>query len=145
MTGKEEIKGQGVKACLALVVIFFFSGCASHGPILYPNDHLKKVGQATAKRDIEECQQQAAEYVKSQAGLETAKSTAVGAGAGAIVGGAVGAVTGNVGRGAAVGAVGGGTSGFLHGLFSGSQPSPVQKNYVDRCLKEKGYEPIGWK
>ena len=145
MGSKGVLGKQELRLFLALVAILFFSGCASHGPILYPNDHLKKVGEATAKRDIEECQQQAAEYVKSQAGLETAKSTAVGAGAGAIVGGAVGAVTGHVGRGAAVGAVGGGTSGFLHGLFRGSQPSPVQKNYVDRCLKEKGYEPIGWK
>ena len=25
-----------------------------------------------------------------------------------------------------------------------SNPSPVYKRFVDRCLREKGYDPIGW-
>jgi hypothetical protein len=24
-------------------------------------------------------------------------------------------------------------------------PDPVFKNFVNRCLKEKGYDPIGWR
>ncbi|MBP1715601.1 MAG: hypothetical protein H6Q42_3804, partial [Deltaproteobacteria bacterium] len=39
----------------------------------------------------------------------------------------------------------GGTSGLIHGTAKEAQPSPVQRNFVDRCLREKGYEPIGWK
>jgi hypothetical protein len=59
-------------------------------------------------------------YVKSQPGAEAAK-------------------------GAAGGAVAGGTSGLIHGSVKDVQSSPVSKNFVDRCLREKGYEPIGWK
>jgi outer membrane lipoprotein SlyB len=132
------------KLLIAGVALFFFSACASHGPVLYPNDHLKTVGEERSKLDIQECERQAAEYVKSNAAADTAKSTAIGAAAGAVVGGAVGAVTGDLGRGAAAGAAGGGTTGLLSGLFRGSKPSPTHMNYVDRCLKEKGYDVIGW-
>jgi uncharacterized protein YcfJ len=70
--------------------------------------------------------------------------TIVGGAGGGLVGGAVGAVTGNIGRGIGIGAVAGATSGLVHGIYKASQPSPVYKAFVDRCLKEKGYEPIGW-
>ena len=126
-------------------LLFLFAvGCGAKRPVLYPNDHLKNVGQEQARRDLEDCDRQAAEYVKSEAAADTAKSTAIGAGAGALVGAAVGAVTGDAGRGAAAGAAGGGVSGLLHGLFGASQPSPVHKNFVERCLRDRGYEPIGW-
>jgi uncharacterized protein YcfJ len=95
--------------------------------------------------DIEECSRLADHYVRSQSGAETAKGAAGGALAGAIVGGAVGAVTGHLGRGAAIGAAAGGTSGLIHGAAKDAQPSPLYRNFVDRCLRERGYEPIGWK
>lgn len=145
MTGHGVFGKLGKTLLFVGVAVLFFSGCASRGPILYPNDYLKTVGEERSRIDIQECERQAAEYVKSEAALNTAKSAAIGAGAGAVIGGAIGAVTGNLGKGAAMGAAGGGTSGFLSGLFRTSQPGPVHKNYVDRCLREKGYEPIGWK
>jgi len=132
------------KLLLAGAAVLLFSGCASHGPVLYPNDHLKTVGEERSKLDVQECERQAAEYVKSNAAADTAKSTAVGAAAGAVVGGAIGAVTGDLGRGAAAGAAGGGATGLLSGLFRSSKPSPVHMNYVDRCLRERGYDVIGW-
>ena len=133
-----------VKLLLAGLAFLFFSACASPGPVLYPNDHLKTVGEERSKLDIQECERQAAEYVKSNAAADTAKSTAIGGAAGAVVGGAVGAVTGDLGRGAAAGAAGGGATGLLSGLFRSSKPSPIHMNYVDRCLREKGYDVIGW-
>ena len=49
---------------------------------------------------------------------------------------------------ATTGAAGGGASGLLtgllSGLFRGFKPSSTHMNYVDRCLREKGYEVIGW-
>ena len=121
-------------------------GCAAQrGPVLYPNEHLKAAGEDQARQDIAECNRLAENYVKSQPGSEAAKGAAGGAMAGAIVGGAVGAVTGHFGRGAAIGGVAGGTSGLIHGSTKDAQPSPVYKNFVERCLREKGYEPIGWK
>ena len=47
-------------------------------------------------------------------------------------------------RGAMVGAASGATAGFLRGLFRRSPPSQAYKEFVQRCLKERGYDPVGW-
>ena len=47
-----------MKLLLAGAAFLFFSACASPGPVLYPNDHLKTVGEERAKLDIQECQRQ---------------------------------------------------------------------------------------
>lgn len=136
------------KSTLLSVVLLFsliLAGCASHGPVLYPNAHFKTVGDEQAQRDIGACQQMADAYVKSNPAGDVAKSTAVGAAGGAVVGAAVGAVTGAFGSSVGIGAAAGGASGLFYGIIKGSQPTPVYKNFVDRCLREKGYEPIGWK
>jgi len=40
------------------VACVLFGGCAgTPNPVLYPNNHLKQVGQAAADRDIAECRQ----------------------------------------------------------------------------------------
>lgn len=118
-------------------------GCST-GPVLYPNAHLKMVGETRAHRDIADCEQQADIYIKSNAGEEAVKNTAVGAAGGAVVGGAVGSVAGALGRGAAMGAAGGAAAGLVRGIVKASEPSPLFKSFVERCLREKGYEPIGW-
>jgi predicted small lipoprotein YifL len=127
-----------------LVALFLMVGCASHGPVLYPNAHLKAVGEEQAKKDIEECDRLADAYVKSDAGKEAAKSTVVGGAAGAVVGGAVGAVTGSLGRGSVIGAAAGAAGGLVRGISKASQPSPLHKRFVERCLRERGYDPMGW-
>lgn len=134
----------GIHTLLAGIVMLGITGCSHQGPVLYPSGHLKSVGQEQAKRDIGECDRMAAAYVKSGGGRDVAKSTATGAAGGTLVGGAVGAVTGDFGRGLGVGAAAGAASGCFRGLMRSSQPSPVHKNFVDRCLREKGYEPVGW-
>ena len=78
-------------------------------------------------------------------GEELAKKTGKGAAVGGAVGAAVGAVTGNFGRGTAAGAAGGAAGGMTRGLFEANEPDPVTKRFVERCLRERGYEPIGWK
>ena len=90
------------------------------------------------------CRQRADVYIASGGAGQVVGSTVVGGGAGAAVGAAGGAVRGAPGTGAAVGAATGATAGFLRGLFKAREPSPVYKNFVIRCLAEKGYEPIGW-
>jgi hypothetical protein len=55
-----------------------------------------------------------------------------------------GAVVGHPGRGAMVGAASGATAGFLRGLFRRAPPSNAYKQFVQRCLKERGYDPVGW-
>ena len=33
---------------------------------------------------------------------------------------------------------------MIRGLFDRNDPAPVYRAYVNRCLGERGYEPVGW-
>jgi outer membrane lipoprotein SlyB len=119
--------------------------CAAKRPVLYPNAQLEAAGTDAAQQDIDDCLQKAAAAgYTSNSGGQVAGSTAVGAATGAAFGAAVGAVAGRAGTGAAMGAAGGGTSGLIRGLFGSRNLDPVQRQFVDQCLKDKGYEVIGW-
>jgi len=137
---------------IAALILAGLSACASQRPVLYPNAHLKTVGNAAAEQDVSACMAEADNYVASggasqQKAGNVAKGTAVGGATGAATGAVGGAIAGNAGEGAAIGAATGATAGFLGGLFGvfgDSGPSPVYQRYVERCLQERGYEPIGW-
>lgn len=133
--------------------LLLVAGCASQRPVLYPNEQLERVGSETANRDVDECMRRADEYLASNGHTGgvlagAAKGAAASAAVGTAAGGAGGAVVGRAGTGAAVGAAGGSaagaTRGLLQGLVGKQGPSPVYKNFVFRCLREKGYSPIGW-
>jgi hypothetical protein len=142
-------------ACLlTLLCPLFFVSCSTQRPVLYPNEHLKRVGAHTAEQDVNECMGKGEAYVSSGArAKEVAGRAAAGAGTGAAVGGAAGAaggaVVGSAARGAAAGAAGGAAGGAtratLRGLFQSRGPDPLFRNFVTQCLREKGYELIGWK
>ncbi len=127
-----------------LIALLALAGCAAHGPVLYPNAHLKAVGDQQAQSDIAQCRQMADSYIQSNPGGDVAKSTALGGAGGAVVGAAVGAVTGNFGQTVGAWAAGGAATGLFYGIVRGSQPSPAYMGFVDRCLRERGYEPLGW-
>lgn len=124
-------------ACLALLS----SACAQ--PVLYPNAHFQKVGEATAQDDVRACMSMAdSAGADRSAGLprETASGAAVGAAAGA----AGGAVAGDAGQGAAVGAAAGAVSRFARGIFGTGDDHTVYRGFVNRCLADKGYDVTGW-
>ncbi len=130
--------------CLTALVL---AGCSTHKPILYPNDHFRQVGAETAESDIKDCMALAEEAGASPADGKTtqvATGTAAGGAIGSAAGAVGGAILGSAGSGAMVGAASGATAGFLRGLFRRSPPSGTFTNYVDRCLRERGYDPTGW-
>jgi len=139
----------------AAIVLFILTaaGCSTRRPVLYPNDYYQRVGEAQAQLDIEICLERARQYGAGKGtGGETVQNVGVSAAAGGASGAAIGAVggaiLGNAGQAAAVGAATGATAGIIGGLFhsvSSRNPDPVFGAFVDRCLREKGYEPIGWK
>lgn len=135
---------QGLAVCIVIGVLPM--GCARmQSPILYPNAYLQQVGKQQADKDIDECREFASHYVPSTAAQDVAKTTGIGAAAGAAIGAVAGAVGGGgAGRGAAIGAATGGTAGVAGGLVKQSDPSPAYKGFVDRCLRERGYEVAGW-
>ncbi len=127
-------------------VVFLFVGCASQRPVLYPDNQFNTVGKTVAKQDADECMKLASAHgIKTQPVKKVAGRSAIGTASGAAVGSASGAVTGRAGRGAAAGAAGGFTGGFMWGLFNAKKVDPVQKNFVEECLRSKGYKVIGWK
>jgi hypothetical protein len=128
------------------IAVMACTACADKRPVVYPNAHLKQVGNETAQRDIDECIRYARDSgAEGNKGAEIAKGTAGGAAVGGAVGAATGAVLGNLGRGVAAGAAGGAAGGLVHGALTSDEPDAVFRSFVDRCLKEKGYDPIGWR
>jgi uncharacterized protein YcfJ len=130
-----------------ILVIALFTACAAPKPVLYPNSHYQRAGAEVADRDIDECREMAkdagATASQGKSG-QVAGSTAAGGAIGSASGAVGGAVVGHPGRGAMVGAAAGATGGFLRGLFRRSPPSNAYKQFVQRCLKERGYDPVGW-
>lgn len=126
--------------------LFLFAGCAMQRPVLYPNSQLKAVGETVAKQDIDLCIDLAASSgVKTKPGKRLVGTTATGSVSGAAIGSAAGAVAGHAGRGAASGAAGGAAGGIVWGLFRAKEVDPIQKRFVEECLRSKGYNVIGWK
>jgi hypothetical protein len=121
-------------------------GCATRRPVLYPNDHLKMVGNEVAQLEIKECEDLAtASGADSSKAGTVAANTAGGAAVGGASGAVGGAIWGSVGRGAAGGAAAGATAGLIRGLFQTREPDPVYRGFVERCLRDRGYDTIGWK
>jgi len=128
------------KTAIVLLTLLGLVACSGPRPILYPNAHLEAVGSDTAQRDIAECRhmaEAAGATPERGKGAKIAGSTVTGAGIGAAGGAVGGAVVGAAGSGSA-------TMGLLRGLFSSPKPSQAYMHFVDRCLKERGYEPMGW-
>jgi len=135
------------------LVLAVTSACAAQKPVLFSNPHLMRVGPGAAEQDIEAC------IAYAEAGIEAGQTpdkenpiadAATDSVAGAAAGGAGGAIFGHAGQGAAAGAVGGAVGTLTHALLQGrlfrrQPPEPFRRQLVERCLREKGYEPAGWK
>jgi hypothetical protein len=136
------------KIFLAFIAVLAMAGCASTRPILYPNEQYKAAGKEAAERDIESCIELAEAAGADSAGSDVgqgAARTAGGAAVGAASGAVGGAIVGAAGSGSAIGAASGATASLLYWLFGGkSERSPAFENYVNQCLQERGYQPVGW-
>lgn len=131
------------------VVTLLLTACSSgpKRPVFYPNAHLQNVGQAQAKRDADRCMALADNY-----GVSRTKDGQVGrrAAEAGIIGGAASGAWGvirdkdDVGERAAAGAAAGAVTGATRGAFKSTELSPTFKRFVDRCLRERGYDVIGW-
>jgi hypothetical protein len=142
---------RGVTACaLALLV-----GCASQ-PVFYPNDRYQAAGETGARADVADCRRLAELHGADSTGSggslarETATGAVIGGATGAASGAAVGAIVGSAGRGAAAGAAGGaawaGTSALLRAILRPrAQRNDLEQAFMTRCLRERGYDVIGWK
>ncbi len=139
-----------------LTLVLGLAGCATTAgqpggpkPVFYPNAKLNQVGQAQAQADSSACMDQAVAAgvhpePQSQAAAGAARGAAVGATAGAVGSILSGRNAGEILGGAARAGVIGGATGGVAGSFRGPGVNPLFRNFVDRCLRERGYEVIGW-
>jgi len=137
------------RACSLFFIVGFLliaAACAGpQRPVLYPNDKFNAAGMEGSQADVNDCIRLSVEAgLEKQTGKEAAKEGVKEGARGAIIGAAVGAVTGNVGQATAIGAAGGAAAGATEKAFD-RELDPVQKQYVDQCLRDRGYQPIGWK
>jgi hypothetical protein len=77
--------------------------------------------------------------------METGKKTATAAAVGGAAGAAAGAVRGHAGRGAGMGAAGAAAGSLTHSIIGTGGLDDLEKRYVETCLRERGYQTIGWK
>jgi hypothetical protein len=142
-----------VKIAAAVLLPGAMAACASHRPILSPNARVNQVGTSVAERDVDDClargEAAKTEVAQQNSGENVVAGAAGSSVVGAAAGGAGGAISGNAGQGAAAGAVGGVvaslTASMLRWLFTPKPPDPNYQVFVERCLREKGYDPVGWK
>lgn len=133
-------------ALVSLLSILLLAGCATKRPVLYPNGVYRDVGKAAAEEDVETCIALAKDAdLQAPTAGKVAKGTAVGGATGAASGAAVGAVFGRAGRGAAAGAAGAGAGALTRGVLGSREPDPLLRRYVEICLRERGYQVVGWR
>ena len=121
-------------------------GCSAKRPVLYPDLHYQRVGKIRAEQDIDTCIHSArgAGLEENRAG-NVAKQAGAGAAVGGAAGGAYGMVRGDAGERAAAGAAAGAASGAVGAGLRSGEPTPILRRYVERCLRDKGYDVIGWR
>ncbi len=129
-----------------LVFSLLLVGCAAKRPVLYPNPHLKQVGDVQAQGEIDVCLQLAeTSGAKGNKGKEVAKQTVGAAAIGGATGAAWGAFWGDAGKRAGSGAAAGAAGALVHGAMSSNEPGVIYRGFVERCLGEKGFDTIGWR
>ena len=54
------------------------------------------------------------------------------------------ALAGAAGRGAGIGAAMGATAALISSVFSPAAPNPAYRAFVERCLRDRSFEHVGW-
>ncbi len=96
------------------------AGCATERPVLYPNGHARDVGRWAADRDVDDCMLRGEQYVN---GLNRPD---------AII---EETITGSAGLPAPL----------MHDSAHRRDPGLLFRSFVNRCLRQRGYEPLVWK
>lgn len=132
------------------------AGCAATGPggssarpVLYPNATLSRVGEAQGRVEADACMGRAlqagltADQKNNEIGRRAGEGAAT-AGVASVVGALITGRGSDVLRAGATGVAIGGSAGAVSGAFHNNKASPVYRQFVQRCLSEKGFDVIGW-
>ncbi len=140
------VQRQYLSAVALLALAWLAAGCASKRPVLYPNAKLSAAGPVEAENAIDHCMQLARRHgADTDRSGRIAKNTAQGAAIGGAAGGAAGAVRGRPGIWAAAGAAGGAAGAMTRSMLNSGEPDQLFRSFVEKCLRDKGYVPMGWR
>lgn len=130
------------RRALIVFVVFGLVGCANQKPVLYARGGgMPSGGNQAVAACTDQARAAGLDYAKGRIGRNAVENGAVGGAGGAVAG----AIYGNAARGAAAGAAGGVAAGLVRDMFHhDSGPAPAYRAYVNRCLRDRGYQPIGW-
>jgi len=98
-------------------------------------------------QDVDDCMALARQYGVSDSRQNTvARDSATGALVGGASAGAWGLVRGDAGERALAGAAAGAAAGATRGILRAGEnrPNPTFQRFVQWCLRERGFEVIGW-
>ena len=129
-----------------LTLGLLLTGCANNQPVIYagPTGGDRSASDAAAAECGRQAEAAGARQYGGQVG-EVAKDSVRGAATGAAAGAIGGAIAGNIGQGAGIGAATGAAVSLVQKLFLPAAPNPAYRNYVERCLADKGFQTVGWK
>lgn len=138
-----------IKIVFAVLVVSIFAGCSAsqsvRKPTFYPNKHYKRVGDAQVEKDVEACSARADQFVaKADRRKKVASTTLKRSAVGSAVGATAGSFSGHAGRGAGIGASTGAILGLVGGFGDAAKPNVTHERFIERCLRERGYDVIGW-
>lgn len=96
------------------------AGCVNERPVLYPSELVRRVGGPAAEQEIDFCMAHAEEYIaRAKRGEVIFEEN----------------VTGSRGL----------SGGPIFDSKFKEDPTPVYRSLVNRCLRERGFEPLAWK
>lgn len=130
---------------IAALLLVLLAGCASNRPVIY--DGSGGGDKVASDAAVAECGRLATAAGATPYGGnvgDMAGATVRGAAVGAAGGAVGGAIAGNVAQGAGIGAASAAAVTLVQGLFAPQAPNPAYRVYVERCLRDKGFETVGW-
>jgi len=152
----DQIFSIKVLSLLPIAILAVLAGCAATGPnnlsakpVLYPNATLTRVGETQARAETDGCMARAAQagltpdQKTNQVGRRAGEGAAT-AGVASAVGALISGRSNDIVRAGAAGASVGGSAGAVSGAFHNDRVNPVYRQFVQRCLSEKGFDVIGW-
>lgn len=122
------------------------AGCAGPAPVIYRTPETPAAQLARIERDTTACRKQADKVVGRNA-REVVPQSARAAGIGFAGAAAATAAAGarDTWKRARAGAAGGAVGVATKVLLEWNSPDEVHEKYVERCMKDRGHEVLGWR
>jgi hypothetical protein len=123
-----------------------FAGCASPAPVVYRTPETSAAQLARIERDTTACRQQADKVVGRNArDLAPQSARAAGIGFAGTAAATAAASARDTWKRARAGAAGGAVGVATKVLLDWNAPDEAHEKYVERCMKDRGHEVLGWR